>query len=147
MPGFLLSTYMEVDMEKYKIIVKGIVKHDDKYLIVKRWYDDRIEEPYQWEFLDGQVNFEEAPDKAVTRNVNEKTGINVYIGKILYTWSFMMGDVQTIGLSYLCETTEDEIVLSEDLIEYKWVTKEEINQYITNPRILEDINRSLEGEL
>ena len=138
---------MEVDMEKYKIIVKGIVKYEDKYLIVERWYDDRIEEPYQWEFLDGQVNFGEAPDKAVIRNIAEKTGINAYIGRILYTWSFMMGDVQNIGLSYLCETAEDEVVLSEDLIEYKWVTKEEIKQYITNTSVLEDIDRSLEGEL
>lgn len=134
-------------MEKYKIIVKGIVKYEDKYLIVERWYDDRIEEPYQWEFLDGQVNFGEAPDKAVIRNIAEKTGINAYIGRILYTWSFMMGDVQNIGLSYLCETAEDEVVLSEDLIEYKWVTKEEIKQYITNTSVLEDIDRSLEGEL
>lgn len=58
----------------------------------------------------------------------------------------MMGDVQNVGLSYLCETAEDEVVLSEDLIEYKWVTKAEIKQFITNQNVLNDIDRSLEGE-
>nr|WP_297938816.1 NUDIX domain-containing protein [uncultured Lachnoclostridium sp.] len=134
-------------MEKYKILVKGIVQHDDKYLLVKRWYDDRIEDPYQWEFLDGQVIFGESPDKAVVRIVADKTGIDAYIGKIMYTWSFMMGDVCNIGLSYLLETAHEEVVLSEDLIEYKWVTKDEIKQYITNPSVLKDIEKSLTGEL
>ncbi|SES71588.1 NUDIX domain-containing protein [[Clostridium] polysaccharolyticum] len=134
-------------MEKYKIKVKGIVQHDDKYLIVKRWYDDRIEEPYQWEFLDGQVVFGESPDKAVVRAVADMTGIDAYIGKIMYTWSFMLGDVCSIGLAYLMITANDDIVLSEDLIEYKWVTKEEIKEYITNPHVLEDIEKSLADEL
>ncbi|HAU86925.1 MAG TPA: hypothetical protein DCW90_15985 [Lachnospiraceae bacterium] len=145
--SILLSDSMEVNMEKYKILVKGIVQHDDKYLLVKRWYDDRIEDPYQWEFLDGQVIFGESPDKAVVRIVADKTGIDAYIGKIMYTWSFMMGDVCNIGLSYLLETAHEEVVLSEDLIEYKWVTKDEIKQYITNPSVLKDIEKSLTGEL
>lgn len=134
-------------MEKYKILVKGIVQYKDKYLIVKRWYDDRIEEPYQWEFLDGQAVFGESPDKAVVRNVAEMTGINAYIGKIMYTWSFMMGDVCSIGITYLCETAVDEVVLSEDLIEYKWVTKDEFSTYITNRKVLEDIEKCLASEI
>ena len=134
-------------MEKYKILVKGIVQYNDKYLIVKRWYDDRIEDPYQWEFLDGQVIFGESPDKAVVRTVADQTGIDAYISKIMFTWSFMMGEVCSIGLSYLMETAHEEVVLSEDLIEYKWVTKDEIKQYITNPGVLKDIEKSLTGEL
>lgn len=134
-------------MEKYKILVKGIVQNGDRYLVVKRWYDDNIQEPYQWEFLDGSVVFGESPDKAVIRNITDKVGIEAYISKIMYTWSFMMGDVCNIGLSYLCVTAQDDVVLSEDLIEYKWITKDEIPRYITNQRVVDDLNRSLAGEL
>lgn len=134
-------------MDKYKILVKGIVQHEDKFLIVKRWYDDRISEPYQWEFLDGTVIFGESPDKAVIRNIADKTGINAYISNIMYTWSFMMGDVCNIGLTYLCITAQDDVVLSEDLIEYKWITKDEIGKYITNKNVLEDIERSITGDM
>ena len=51
-------------MKKYGIKIKSIVKCNDKFLIVERWYDDRIEEPYQWEFLDGEAEFGESPDVA-----------------------------------------------------------------------------------
>ena len=34
-------------MSKYRILVKGIVKKDNKFLIVERWYDDNIAAPYQ----------------------------------------------------------------------------------------------------
>lgn len=128
-------------MNKYRIIVKGIVQYNDKYLIVERWYDDRIMNPYQWEFIDGEIEFSESPDKAVIRIVNEQTNLNVDISKILYTWSFMVGDTCNIGISYLCLSSMDEIYLSEELHSYKWIEKEEFEDYITNRAIIEDINR------
>lgn len=129
-------------MEKYKIMVKGIVQYEDKYLIVKKWYDDRIGNPFQWEFIDGKIEFGEIPDKGVVRLIYEDTGLSVQINKILYTWSFMVGDVCNIGISYLCISGSDVVVLSEDLNDYKWVTKSEFNDYIENKAILEDIERA-----
>lgn len=40
-------------MNKYRILVKGIVQKGNRYLTVEKWYDDNIVEPYQWEFIDG----------------------------------------------------------------------------------------------
>lgn len=129
-------------MEKYKIILKGIVKYEDKYLIVKRWYDDRILEPYQWEFVDDKLEFGELPEKGVIRIVLENTGLNVQINRILYTWTFMVGDVCNIGISYECMAVSDEVILSEDLHDYKWVDKKEFKNYIENSAILEDIEKA-----
>ena len=50
-------------MDKYRILVKGIVQCHGKYLVVEKWYDDRIFDPYQWEFLDGVMEFGENPEK------------------------------------------------------------------------------------
>ena len=33
-------------MNAYRILVKGIVKKDDRYLIVEKWYDDNIMDPH-----------------------------------------------------------------------------------------------------
>ena len=44
-------------MNKYRILVKGIVQRDNKYLAVEKWYDDNIMEPYQWEFIDGEAEW------------------------------------------------------------------------------------------
>lgn len=129
-------------MERYRILVKGIVKLDDKYLIAERWYDDRIGNPYQWEFIDGELEFGEAPDKAVLRIVQDKTGIDAEISRILYTWSFMIGDVCNIGIAYLCLTAMDTVILSEDLNDYRWISVDEFDHYIENTKILEDIKKA-----
>lgn len=72
-------------MSKFRVLVKGIVQYQDSYLAVERWYDDRIFDPYQWEFIDGEMEFGETPEKAVERIVAEKTGVAVQVNKPLYT--------------------------------------------------------------
>jgi ADP-ribose pyrophosphatase YjhB (NUDIX family) len=129
-------------MEKYKILLKGIVQYEDKYLLVKRWYDDRILDPYQWEFIDDKLEFGELPEKGVVRLILENTGLNVQISRILYTWTFMVGDVCNIGISYLCIAGSNEVTLSEDLHDYKWVMKDQFKNYIENEAIIEDIERA-----
>ncbi len=129
-------------MEKYKIMVKGIVQYDDKYLLVKRWFDDNIGDPYQWEFIDGKLEFGEEPEKGVLRLIYENTGLSVHMNRILYTWSFMVGDVCNIGISYLCISTEDDVILSEELNDYKWVAKEDFANYIENKAVLADIEKA-----
>ncbi|HEX3020865.1 MAG TPA: NUDIX domain-containing protein [Lachnospiraceae bacterium] len=129
-------------MEKYRILVKGIVKNVNSYLIVEKWYDDRIQNPYQWEFIDGKINFGESPDKAVVRLIHENTGLNVQIDRILYTWSFMVGEVCNIGISYLCLTGMEDVLLSEELHDYKWIRKEDFHKYIENNAMLEDIEKA-----
>lgn len=128
-------------MEKYRVLVKGVVQYEDKYLVVRKWYDDRVQEPYQWEFIDGAIDFGEAPDKAVIRLIYEHTGLSAVIDRILYTWSFVMGDEFNIGISYLCRVDFDEVILSEELMESQWIMREEMGYFI-NGKVLEDIERA-----
>lgn len=128
-------------MDKYKILVKGIVQHEDKYLVVRRWFDDRMLEPYQWGFIDGAIDFKEPPDKAVLRCINEQTGLSATMERILYTWTFTTGDIFNIGISYLCRVTFDEVLLSEDLTDAHWVAKEELESYIDR-RVLNDVEEA-----
>lgn len=128
-------------MKKYRIMVKGIVQMEDKYLVVRKWYNDRIAEPFQWEFVDGKIEFQEEPDKAVIRHINEQTGISAAIDRILYTWSFMTGEVFNIGISYLCVASIDSVLLSEELIDHCWIKREEFETYLDS-KVLEDVERS-----
>lgn len=122
--------------------VKGIIKKDDKYLLVKRWVDDRIPEPFVWEFVDTEVNHGEAPDEAVLRAIHELLAIEGKIEKIEYTWSNMLGDTHCVGIAYICSIPEDEeshIVLAEEFGEYEWVKREQFEDYIENQFVLQDI--------
>lgn len=129
-------------MDKYRILIKGIVKCHEKYLVVEKWYDDRIFDPYQWEFIDGVMGFDETPDKAVQRIVSEKTGIPVQVDRPLYTWGFTAGEVCSVGIAFGCIAQTETVVLSEDLNDSKWVSREELAEVITNKAVREDIERA-----
>lgn len=129
-------------MEKYRIIVKGIVQYDDKFLILEKWFDDRIVDPYQWEFINGDLSFGETPEKGVLNLVFQTTGLTVQVSKIPYTWSFMIGDVCNIGIAFLCISSSDFVSLSEEFNSYKWVAREDIKNYITNQAVIADIDRA-----
>lgn len=129
-------------MEDTFIRVKGIIKKEDKYLLIKRWVDDHIPEPFVWEFPDTEVNHGEAPDDAVLRAIHEMLSINGKIEKIEYTWSNMLGDTHCVGIAYICSIAAEEegdIVLSEEYGEYKWVTRDMFDQYIENQFVLQDL--------
>ena len=129
---------------RYRILVKGIVQKDNKFLIVEKWYDDNIVDPYQWEFVDDEAEFGESPDAAVVRIIQEQTGLTSVVDRILYTWTFMIGSECNLGLSYLCLTDmdEDTVVLSEDLNNAKWIEADEIEDYINNKRMIEDLKNA-----
>lgn len=130
------------EMKDTFLRVKGIIKKDDKYLLIKRWVDDRIPDPFVWEFIDAEVNHGEAPDDTVLRAINELLSVEGKIEKIEYTWSSMLGDTHCVGIAYLCsiaEADEANIVLSEDFGEWIWVTRDEFPRYIENQYVLQDL--------
>ena len=133
-------------MKDTRIVVKGIIRRGDKYLLIKKWYDDRIDEPYQWEFVDGYAEIGDSPDDAVNQIVSDKTYLLIREKKILYTWSYQVGDTGYVGLAYLCEVDTDIVILSEEIQDYRWVKLEEFPDYITNHAILRDVQRVLGSE-
>lgn len=129
-------------MGQYRILVKGIVHYMDKYLVIEKWYDDNIAEPYQWEFIDGVADFGESPDQAVLRCIKEKTHIDAEIARPLYTYGVMTGDIYNLGIAYLCIAADDEVIISEDLHASKWIEREQFEDYISNKHVLSDLMRA-----
>lgn len=133
-------------MKDTYVRVKGIIRKGSEYLVIKRWVDDRIPNPFMWEFIDAEVQHGEAPDDTVLRAIEELLSIEGKIEKIEYTWSNLLGDTHCVGIAYLCsikEEDEENIVLPEEYGEWKWITREEFPAYIENMYVLND----LEGKL
>ncbi len=128
-------------MANIYVRVRGIVKKDDKYLLIKHWVDDRIPDPFLWEFVEGEANFGEAPKDAVLRWMNELLGVNGSIERVLYTWSKVTGDSQCVGITFLCSLDDEEenITLTEEYGEWQWVAREDFEEYISNQYVLEDL--------
>ena len=127
-------------MENIYLRVKGIIKQDDKYLLIKRWVDDRIPDPVLWEFVDAEVNYGEAPDEAVIRAIEEILSVEGRIERIVYTWSNMIGDSQCVGIAYICSLEDDSsIILGEEYGEWEWVERDQFPEYIENKYVLNDL--------
>ena len=133
-------------MKNTYVRVKGIIRKGNEYLVIKRWVDDHIPNPFVWEFIDAEVQHGEAPDNTVLRGIEELLSITGKIEKIEYTWSNLLGDTHCVGIAYLCsieEEDEENIVLPEEYGEWKWISREEFPDYIDNVYVLSD----LEGKL
>ena len=127
-------------MDRFGVKIKGIVRHKDEYLIVKKWYDDRIEDPYQWEFFDIHLQEGMTPEEQCLTYIQESTGIYARVTDIPYIWTYKLGDYPYLGIVFLCDLEEEEVVfLSEELVEYKWVKAEDLGQYIGNKTVLADM--------
>lgn len=127
------------------IRIKAIVKQDDKFLVLEHWMDDCIVEPYVWEFVDFDLEKGESPVQATHRGVYDAIGMDVEQLRPLYTWSQMIGEMQCIGIAYLCELTGDgsSLVLSDEYSNHKWIEKEELATYIQNKNMLRDLQDNL----
>ena len=129
-------------MESTFLRVKGIIKKGDKYLLIKRWVDDHIPDPFVWEFIDAEVSHGEAPDDTVRRAIREVLSVDGTIDKIEYIWSNILGDTHCVGIAYLCsikEADEENIVLPEDYGEWTWVERDDFPKYIENQYVLQDL--------
>lgn len=129
-------------MAKHRIIVKCVVNYGSEYLLLQKWYDDRIDEPYQWDFPDGEVEFSESPERAAERIVAESTGLTAEAARPLYTWQYTIGDVSNVGICYLLHSHDTETVISEDYTMAVWVDRFGFSDYIKNRNILQDIERA-----
>ena len=129
-------------MDRYRIKVKGIVKHNDEFLLIQKWFDDRIDDPYQWSFLDTTMENGETPETTAIRYIHESTGMNAEYVTIPYTWTYSLGDNKYLGVAILCKVDSELVVLSEDICGYKWVKAEELEDYIDYQGIIDDMTRT-----
>lgn len=131
-----------VEMKNTYVRVKGIIKKDDTYLLIKRWVDDHIPEPFVWEFIDAEVGHGEAPDEAMLHAITELLSVNGKIEKIEYTWSQLIGETHCVGIAYLCSITEEDesnIILPEEYGSWEWVKRDQFPYYIENQYVLKDL--------
>ena len=124
-----------------KIIATGILKYNDKFLIVKRSEDDDFM-PGAWEFPGGNIELGEIIDDGLKRELKEEIGYYLYDEDkrvIGYSDEIKHKDGKTIHvieLDFLINCISDNFIikLSSEHSEYKWVTKDSdlLDDFIRN---------------
>lgn len=118
-------------MEKRVIYaIKGLVFQDDKFLIVKR---ADCSNPEVWELPGGHLEFGETSETAVQREMMEEVNLRVEPKIILGTWNSYLHNRQVTGIIYLCETEDRDVKLSDEHLEYKWVSHRDEDFQLLHP--------------
>ena len=111
---------------KADIVVKGIIYNRvlKKILLVQRCGSDDIG-ANTWENAGGNVEYDEAPEEAMMREIREETGLtDVNIRRVAYV-TLVNADNPYLIIAYLCEVTTDEVKLSAEHQAYVWADRTE----------------------
>jgi 8-oxo-dGTP diphosphatase len=123
------------------LVVKGVILNEGKILIVKRADDDEIGGG-TWESVGGKVELGEALEAALVREIKEEVGLHVNVEKILYATTFLTTPTrQVVILTYLCRSTNENVILSKEHSDYLWSTKDQLKLLLA-PEIIRDFERN-----
>jgi len=110
----------------YGLTMRGIVRRNNEILILKRHPKSRTN-PNRWELPGGKVDPGEDFDKALIREFKEETNLAIELGQLIGAVQEDFPHKKTIALVMESIITENsEIKISDEHIDWKWATIEEI---------------------
>jgi 8-oxo-dGTP diphosphatase len=137
----MMESQTFVAANKIFVVVKGIILHEGKVLIVKRSADEEIGRD-SWETVGGKIEFGEDLETALIREINEETGLTVAVERILFATTFKTDPVrQVVILSYLCKSSTRQVVLSAEHSDYQWADADQLRSLLPKA-ILQDFEQN-----
>lgn len=127
---------------KFHITVKGIVIYNHKVLILKRIKPSSDGLGF-WELPGGGLEYGETPHEALIRELKEETNLDIKILKPVYTFTAIRPLYQTVGIGFLTIPTHDQVIISDEHTEYKFVHHNELKEYL-DEKIYNDIKLALQ---
>ncbi|MCX6723201.1 MAG: NUDIX domain-containing protein [Candidatus Staskawiczbacteria bacterium] len=112
-----------------KLVQKAVIKKGDKYLIQLR-SESATHFPLYWDFPGGRLEEGEDSLDGIVREAKEETNLDIKPIKVLGVYEFNdidNPDKQKIRFTiYSVKIISGELKISEEHLEQKWATKEEI---------------------
>ena len=131
------------------VAVGAMIEHDSsgKILLVKR-SDKANFLPGIWEDMGGRIKQFEEPEDALHREVFEETGLEIEILKPLAVFHDYYGERtaenELLIITYWCKAKSDQVVLSEEHTEYRWVFPQEALELAEHIGVRRDIQAFIE---
>lgn len=113
-----------------------IRRQDGRVLLLKKADDPQRHNQGLWEYVYGRKEENEEIEVTVRREALEEAGIsNLRIISVVRLWNFYRGerapDREIIGVTFLCETQQTDVILSDEHTEFRWVTLDEAEKLLT----------------
>jgi 8-oxo-dGTP diphosphatase len=113
---------------KFFVAGHALIEHKNKYLVTRR---SKLSSymPLKWDIPGGIVEPGETLEEAIHREVNEETGLEIQIARVIYVYSNrdQIPVRQTFQAVYLCKFSQGEIRLNpSEHDSYKWLNYDNI---------------------
>lgn len=128
-----------------KPVVKAIIlnRKMGRILLLQRSKDDK-RDPGEWENAGGSVEENEDLISAIKREVMEETGISDLTVKQPPCYVVTVKkNIPDIIIVFLCETCSEDVQISCEHQDYKWVNKEECRHILKGGIALDFINNGI----
>lgn len=136
---------------RFMVAVGAVIELRDtgKILVIRR-AGEQDWRGGEWEIIYGRIDQFEDTETGLRREVLEETGLNnLEIHETLRVWHIFRGpelaENELIGITYRCTTSQEDVHISTEHTQYKWVTPEEALPLLTTPGIIEDIELFIAG--
>jgi len=110
----------------------------EKFLLVKR-SKERERFPDHWEFPSGFIEENETTEDAAIRELKEETGLAGEIIRKGESFPIQIPKVDVYPI--LVKTFEENVELSREHSEYRWVEKNELEILKTVPKLKQDLEK------
>ena len=121
-----------MEHEQFRTVVKAMITNRGDILIGKKEEKDGHPISGEWHILGGHLEHGEQIEEAVEREVEEETGLDVKVHQVVdvITFSWDDGEKDSLQIVFHCEAERREEGALDDLTELKWVSPDEITEYV-----------------
>ncbi len=128
-------------IKRFSIATKGLIFYNDRFLIVKRSKKCK-DAPSTWEVPGGTMEIGETVEECLLREIYEEVGLSVHIKRYLYSWKIPRNEThETVGLTFLCTSSNDAVELSHEHTSYAWILPSEIINYDFSEGVKKDFSK------
>ncbi len=125
-----------------KFLQKAVVFHpvDKNKFLTLRLSMEHHWHPGKWDLPGGNVLFGENAEESLRSEIKQESGLEVTGLKPRYIITKMKEEFYYLFIGYVCECMSTDIILGDEHIEYRWVTKDEFKQLNPPASLLDVIN-------
>lgn len=119
-------------IHNFRTVVKALITNRGEILIGKK--EEREGHPIsgEWHILGGHLEHGEQVEEVIKREVEEETGLEVDVHQAVdvMTFSWGDGDKDSLQIVFHCVAKNRGEEALDDLEEVKWVSPDEITEYV-----------------
>jgi len=112
--------------KEFGIAAKAIIKNkDNKFLVILKSDIEEIN-PNEIDLPGGRLKFGEDFEDGLKREIMEELGITIEIMRLSRVWTLIKNDLHLVGLTFLANYVSGDIKLSQEHINFQWISKKDI---------------------